>query len=101
MAIKRDLLLLIVAYHPSLSEVEKLYACLCQLPNNIGYAVVANDHTVGEPVDLLFASSDYTICNKDNPGYGRAVNKLVSHIPSKPNLIGVLNTDLSWNQLAL
>ena len=98
MVMKRDLLLLIVAYHPPLSEVENLYSCLSQLPDNIGYAIVANDYKPGEPVDKLFAHSDCALRNKDNLGYGRAVNKLISQLSYKPNLIGVLNTDLGWAQ---
>ena len=95
---KRDLLLLIVAYHPSMPEVDRLLSCLIQLPTNIGYAVVVNDHIPGEPIDKLFIKSDYVLCNQENLGYGMAVNKLVSLVPYKPNLIGVLNTDLSWSK---
>ena len=50
---KYDLLLIIVAYHPSQHEVSVLSSCLNLLPSNIGYAVVANDYIDGEPVDDL------------------------------------------------
>ena len=74
---KRQLLLLFVAYHPSPLEVEQLQACLAELPPQVGYAVVVNDHHPGEPVDQLRAGADCFLANCDNPGYGRAVNRLV------------------------
>ena len=93
---KRQLLLLFVAYHPSLSEVEQLQACLAELPPEVGYAVVVNDHDPGEPVEQLQAGADCLLTNRDNPGYGRAVNRLVQRLGQLPSYIGVLNTDLSW-----
>jgi GT2 family glycosyltransferase len=95
---ERQLLLLFVAYHPSLEEVEKLRACLSQLPSKIGYAVVVNDHHQGEPVEQLAQRADSFLFNRDNPGYGRAVNRLVEHLGQLPPYIGVLNTDLTWQQ---
>ena len=93
---ERQLLLLLVAYHPSLQEVEQLQACLAELPPQVGYAVVVNDHHPGEPVEQLAAGADGFLANPDNPGYGRAVNRLVAHLGQLPPYIGVLNTDLSW-----
>ena len=93
---RRQLLLLFVAYHPSLSEVEQLQACLAELPPEVGYAVVVNDHDPGEPVEQLQAGADCFLANRDNPGYGRAVNRLVQRLGQLPSYIGVLNTDLSW-----
>ena len=55
-----------------------------------------NDYQLGEPVERLFAGADCVVCNDDNPGYGRAVNRLVQSLPSLPNYLGVLNTDLVW-----
>ena len=49
---QRQLLLLLVAYHPSALEV-KHCACLAALPE-VGYAVV-NGHQPGEPVEQLAA----------------------------------------------
>ena len=92
----RQLLLLLVAYHPSPLEVEQLQACLAELPPEMGYAVVVNDHQPGEPVDELAAGADLFLANRDNPGYGRAVNRLVVRLGKLPPYIGVLNTDLSW-----
>ena len=92
----RELLLLLVAYHPSPLEVEQLQACLAELPPDTGYAVVVNDHQPGEPVDQLAAGADLFLPNRDNPGYGRAVNRLVVRLGQLPPYIGVLNTDLSW-----
>jgi hypothetical protein len=92
----RQLLLLFVAYHPSQREVEQLQACLAELPPQVGYAVVVNDHHPGEPVEQLAAGADDFLANPDNPGYGRAVNRLVSHLGQLPPYIGVLNTDLTW-----
>ena len=93
---ERQLLLLFVAYHPSLQEVERLQACLAELPPQVGYAVVVNDHHPGEPVEQLAAGADGFLANPDNPGYGRAVNRLVAHLGQLPPYIGVLNTDLTW-----
>ena len=94
--LKRQLLLLFVAYHPSLSDVQKLKRCLLGLPSEVGYAVVVNDHNSGEPVEQLLDGADFFLKNKDNPGYGRAVNRLVMRMGPKAPYIGVLNTDLSW-----
>jgi GT2 family glycosyltransferase len=93
---ERQLLLLFVAYHPSQRQVEQLQGCLAALPPQVGYAVVVNDHHPGEPVEQLAAGADGFLTNRDNPGYGRAVNRLVAHLGQLPPYIGVLNTDLSW-----
>ena len=93
---RRQLLLLLVAYHPSPLEVEQLQVCLMELPPEVGYAVVVNDYQPGEPVEQLQAGADCFLTNRDNPGYGRAVNRLVVRIGEMPPHIGVLNTDLSW-----
>jgi GT2 family glycosyltransferase len=93
---QRELLLLLVAYHPSSLEVQQLQACLAELPPEVGYAVVVNDHQPGEPVEQLAAGADCFLTNRDNPGYGRAVNRLVVRLGQLPPYIGVLNTDLSW-----
>jgi len=93
---QRQLLLLLVAYHPSPLEVEQLQACLAEMTPEVGYAVVVNDHHPGEPVDQLQAGADCFLANRDNPGYGRAVNRLVVRLGHLPPYIGVLNTDLSW-----
>ena len=93
---ERQLLLLLVAYHPSLQEVEQLRACLEDLHPQVGYAVVVNDHHQGEPVEQLALGADGFLANPDNPGYGRAVNRLVAHLGQLPPYIGVLNTDLTW-----
>ncbi len=94
---RRQLLLLLVAYHPSPLEVEQLRACLAELPEEVGYAVVVNDHQPGEAVEQLADGADYFLLNSDNPGYGRAVNRLVLRLGQLPQYIGVLNTDLSWS----
>lgn len=93
---KRQLLLMFVAYHPSSLEVLQLQACLTELPPQVGYAVVVNDYQSGEPVEQLAAGADLFLTNPDNPGYGRAVNRLVVRLGPLPHYIGVLNTDLSW-----
>ena len=93
---RRQLLLLFVAYHPSPLEVEQLLTCLAELSPQVGYAVVVNDHHPGEPVDRLQAGADCFLANCDNPGYGRAVNRLVVRLGQLAPYIGVLNTDLSW-----
>jgi len=93
---ERQLLLLVVAYHPPRQEVEQLQHCLGALPQEVGYAVVVNDHEPGEPVEQLEAGADCFLSNSDNPGYGRAVNHLVVKLGQLPPYIGILNTDLSW-----
>ncbi len=94
--VQRQLLLLLVAYHPSSLEVRKLQACLAELPAEVGYAVVVNDHQPGEPVDQLAAGADLFLANLKNIGYGRAVNRLVAQLGQLPPHIGVMNTDLFW-----
>jgi GT2 family glycosyltransferase len=91
------LLLLFVAYHTSLPEVEQLQSCLAALTPQVAYAVVVNDHNSGEPVERLAAGAYTILYNRDNPGYGSAINRLVAHIGCVPPYIAVLNTDISWN----
>ena len=55
-------------------------------PPEVGYAVVVNDHQPGEPVDQLAAAADLFLANPDNPGYGRAVNRLVVRLGPLPPL---------------
>ena len=98
MAAQRDLLLIFVAFHPSLSEVSTLNKCLHRLPSNIGYGVVVNDYIPGEPISKLEYNADYFIPFRSNLGYGRAVNALVQSLNNIPRYIAVLNTDLYWNQ---
>jgi GT2 family glycosyltransferase len=93
---ERQLLLLLVAYHPSQQEVDRLRECLGQLPPQVGFAVVVNDHRQGEPVEQLASGADGFLVNRDNPGYGRAVNRLVEHLGQLPPYVGVLNTDIWW-----
>ena len=93
----RNLVLIFVAYHPSFEEIDKLLTCLSSLPDEIGYAVSVNDYRSGEAVDELCAGADLFIRNKDNPGYGRAVNRVVSLLKDIPSYLAILNTDLTWN----
>ena len=93
---KRQLQLLLVSYRSSPQEVEQLQACLAALRPEVGYAVVVNAHQPGEPVEQLAAGADGFLTNADNPGYGRAVNRLAAQLGELPPYIGVLNTDLSW-----
>ena len=92
----RQLLLLLVAYHPSQDEVNHLESCLAELSPTVGYAVAVNDYLPGEPVEKLAKEADLFLFNRDNPGYGRAVNRLFKEVEKLPSYIGVLNTDLSW-----
>ena len=96
---QRRALLVIVAYHPSEQEVFRLASCLAQLSPRLGYAVVSNDHRLGEPVEALRSAADCFIVNRANPGYGRAINQVVAALRLQgplPELIGALNTDLAW-----
>jgi GT2 family glycosyltransferase len=93
---RRDLVLLLVAFHPSVDEVKQLLGALAGLPQWIGYAVIVNDHCPGEAAEQLADGAEAFLCNSDNPGYGRGINRLVSQLGDLPEYIGVLNTDLSW-----
>jgi len=93
---KRELLLLLVSYRSSRQEVERLQACLASLRPEVGYAVVLNAYQPGDPVEKLAAGADCFLTNSDNPGYGRAVNRLAAVLGELPPYVGVLNTDLSW-----
>ena len=91
-----DLLLVIVSYRTSKYEVDTLSKCLQCLPSNIRFAVSVNEYRKGEPIDLLEADSLFFLRNKQNLGYGKAVNHLINELSNVPRFIGVLNTDLSW-----
>lgn len=93
---QRQLLLLLVAYHPSAAEVEQLLSCLNGLPASIGHAVVVNDHRPGEAAERLAQGADAALFLRHNQGYGRAVNRLVAQLGFLPAYLGVLNTDLLW-----
>jgi len=93
---QRRLLLILVAFHPPESHVHALHTCLAALPPEIGYAVVVNDHRVGEPVERLRAGADRFLTSSENLGYGRAVNWMVASLADLPQWLGALNTDLSW-----
>ena len=91
--------LVVVAFHPSKPEVERIRSCLAALDPAIGYAVVANAHQPGEPVDALAEGSLAFIGNRGNPGYGRAVNQAVAALRRQgltPPYLAALNTDLAW-----
>ena len=92
-----DLILLIVAYHPSQQEVDELGQCLDQLPDQIRYAIIANDYQSGEPINQLSTNALKFIGSPFNLGYGRAANLLANSIGSLPAYIAVLNTDLTWS----
>ena len=77
----QDLLLLIVSYHSSHSEVSALSDCLDSLSDQISYAVIVNDFNERDPITVLEKHSELFLRNEDNLGYGRAINKLfTSHI---------------------
>jgi GT2 family glycosyltransferase len=101
--LRRRLLLILVAFHPSAEEVSELGSCLEALSPEVGYAVVVNDHRAGEPAELLADGADLFLPLKGNPGYGKAVNRLVAEFRRRhgealmPDWIGTLNTDLTWS----
>ena len=92
-----DLLLLIVSYHTTSSEVLALSACLNSLPAHISYSVVVNHWSKSDPINQLEQKSQSFIRVEENLGYGRAVNKLFSSLDTLPTYIGILNTDLTWS----
>ena len=77
-----------------------MLACLSELSSEVDYTVVVNDYNPGESLDLclrrLIASYDH-----DNPGYGRAVNRLFVELGQIAVVYDVLNTDLTWDAGAL
>ena len=91
-----SLLLIFVAYHPSVTEIDNLINCLEKLRSDIAFAIAVNDFIPNEPVSRLFDRSVFVDLNIDNPGYGTAVNRIIAKIPDLPTYICVLNTDLSW-----
>ncbi len=94
--IRRKLILILVSYHMTIKQAKELGLCLSDLSVEIGYAVVVNDHKENDPADRLANKADFFLRNKDNPGYGRAVNMLFKSFDYQPDYIGVLNIDLSW-----
>ena len=95
--LNRKLVLIFVAYHPSLRECKKLTSCLSNLDESIGYALVINDSLPSEPIDNLVANADFVIKNTKNLGYGAAVNQVVRNYHELPEFIGIMNTDLYWS----
>ena len=104
LAIERRLVLIVVAYHPSAEEVQRLGRCLAALPPEIGYALVVNGHRPGEAIDRLAEGADLFLPCSENLGYGRAVNRAVSALQQvaaaagqvMAPYLGALNTDLQW-----
>jgi GT2 family glycosyltransferase len=101
--LRRRLILILVAFHPSAAEVAQLRSSLETLSPEVGYAVVVNDHRPGEPADALAHGADMFLPLNGNPGYGRAVNRLLAEFRHRfapagmPEWIGTLNTDLTWS----
>ena len=96
MDVKRELLLLFVAYHPSEEDVLNLQNCLLKLSSDIGYAVVVNSYMRNEPIERLASKADLFVTSRFNLGYGRAINLLVSRLDRLPQYIAIMNTDLTW-----
>lgn len=97
--IGKDAVLVFVAFHPGVQEVRRLASCLKALPPHISFAIVSNDHCEGEPIEELRAKAACFITNRQNPGYGRAINQAVAELKKQgplPSYIGALNTDLGW-----
>lgn len=95
-----DALLILVAYHPGEEEVQRLLTSVQNLSATIGYAVVVNHHQPGEPVESLADGAYLFVRNRDNKGYGRAINQVVRLLSQRgpiPPYLGALNTDLSWD----
>jgi GT2 family glycosyltransferase len=92
-------ILIFVAYHPSVAEVSRLQRCLARLAEDVGYAVIANDHRPGEAVDVLREGATVFAHSRSNAGYGRAINQVVRMLDDageRPVFLGALNTDLAW-----
>ena len=94
-----DLLLVVVGYHPSDSEVDILSASLASRSSGVEVVVVANDHRPGEPIDRLVQQVNLFLPLSRNLGYGRAFHAALdaySACAALPPWVAVLNTDLSW-----
>jgi GT2 family glycosyltransferase len=79
----------------SCREVDKLASCLKRLDERIGYAVVVNQYSLGDPIDALQGDADLFIRLPSNMGYGSAINKAARRIRSR--WIAAVNTDISWS----
>ena len=92
-------LLVLIAHHPPAPHVQRLQACLSQLPAGFRYAVVINDHRPDEAAEALLPGASMAVVQRANPGYGRGFNQLWQQWCAEhgvPPLVAVLNTDLSW-----
>ena len=92
----RKLLLLFVIYKPSFEEVAQLIDCLSSLPEEIGYGVAVNSYDSNISIAKLLSRADLIQINKDNPGYGVAINQLFEKINELPAFIGAINQDIKW-----
>lgn len=94
-----DLLLVVVGYHPSDSEVDTLATSLASCSSGVAVVVVANDHQPGEPIDRLVQQVNLFLPVSRNLGYGRAFHAALDAYracAALPPWVAVLNTDLSW-----
>lgn len=94
---RSKLLLIFVAFHPGMDEVNRLISCLGNLSTDISYAVVSNDHRDDEPIERLAQNAKLFIKNKNNPGYGAAANQILKQRFDLPPLIAIANTDITWD----
>lgn len=92
----RDLTLIFVSYKTNHAEVESLSSCLARLDKSIGYAVVVNKYTPGEPIDSLEKDADAFMRLSSNVGYGAAINRISKGVNSK--WIAAINTDIIWGK---
>ena len=90
--------LLIIAYRPSLLEIEALVACIQSLSPSIRYSIALNSAILETEklLEPLFGKALIVQRNSDNIGYGRAANNLFFAINQPAPWVAVLNTDLYW-----
>ena len=91
------LLQIFVSYKTSALDVSTLEQCISKLDKSkVKTAILVNDYKPDDPINRLAKIVDYFIPNDDNLGYGSTINRFVRSLPSLPEYLAFLNTDISW-----
>ena len=91
------LLQIFVSYKTSAVDVTTLEQCILKLDKSVVQtAILVNDYSPDDPINDLARIVDYFIPNDDNLGYGATINRFVRSLPSLPEYLAFLNTDISW-----
>ena len=92
-----DLVLIFISYKTSYQEVLSLRERLLSLPSNIQFSVFVNSYLPSDPITILKSYTPYFFSSSRNLGYGIAANNAVKLLPVVPKYLGILNTDISWD----